>query len=271
MQRLVALDRRWIFLVIGLAVAAPFLFHWTLPVGMINDRTKNVYNHVEAAKPGDAILICFSYGPAAMPELHPMALAVLRHALKKNLRVVAMSMTVQGSLMADDALEKVAKDFPNKKDGTDFVNLGFKPGGYLVVLGMGDNIPKTYPADSKKRPLGTLPVMRGLTGLKDLRMVLDLASSRTPDTWILFGHERFKADLALGVTAVMATDYYPYLSTKQILGLLNGLRGAADYEALIGRQDNGFLGMTSQSVAHLLIILFVVLGNIGYFATRKRP
>ena len=72
-----------------------------------------------------------------------------------------------------------------------------------------------------------------------------------------------------GITAVMATDLYPYLQTKQIVGLVNGLKGAAEYEHLIGHHEMGVRGMAAQSIAHLWIILLVIVGNIAYFVSRR--
>ncbi len=37
--------------------------------------------------------------------------------------------------------------------------------------------------------------------------------------------------MALGVTGVMAADQYPYLQSKQIFGLIPGVKGAADPDA----------------------------------------
>ena len=35
-------------------------------------------------------------------------------------------------------------------------------------------------------------------------------------------------------------------------------------------QGKAFARMSSQSVAHLLMVIFIVLGNISYFFTRKK-
>lgn len=264
------IDRRWIFLAMGLAVVIPFVLNWRLPSGSPNPRTQATFEMVEKAKPGDVLVIAFDYGPSVMPELHPMALALTRHGLGNDLRVVAMTMGVQGSLMADDILAQVAEEMPEKQDGVDYVNLGYKPGGEIVVLGMGDDITNIYPKDSQGRRSSDLKVLEGVRNFDDIYLVVDLASSSTPDTWIMYAHERFGQELAAGVTAVMATDYYPYLDTGQLVGMLNGLKGAAEYEQLIGHADAAVLGMTAQSVAQLAMILFVIVGNIGYFATRRR-
>ena len=46
--------------------------------------------------------------------------------------------------------------------------------------------------------------------------------------------------------------------------------GAAEYEELIGVKGIGTSGMDAQSVAHFVIVLFIFLGNLGYFIERKR-
>jgi hypothetical protein len=271
-QRMISLDRRWIFLAIGLAVLLPYAAKKALPLGTANKRTQDVYDTVEKLPPGSAIIIAPDYGPASMPEVHPMALALTRHALKRNLRVLLLTINVQGALLIEDILKQIQADaeFKAKKDGTDYVNLGFQPGGYLAVLGIGDDITKAFPKDARGRPTPTLPVLKGVHNYKQIPLVVALESTTAASTWIFYAHEKFGVPLAMGVTAVMATDYYPYLNTGQILGLINGMKGAAEYEALVGRPDKAVLGMTAQSISHIVIILFVILGNIGYFATRPR-
>jgi hypothetical protein len=78
--------------------------------------------------------------------------------------------------------------------------------------------------------------------------------------------------MANGCTAVSVTDSFAYLESKQIIGLLEGIAGAAAYNEFLtdirepGQpypSDGPRKHMTSQTVAHVLIIFFVVLGNVG--------
>ncbi|MCJ7507431.1 MAG: hypothetical protein MUO85_01715, partial [candidate division Zixibacteria bacterium] len=62
---------------------------------------------------------------------------------------------------------------------------------------------------------------------------------------------------------------YSYLQTKQLVGLLGGMKGAAEYEKLSKNYGRAMVGMDPQSIIHLLIIFFIVIGNIGYFVTKK--
>jgi hypothetical protein len=214
-------------------------------------------------------MIAFDYGPASMAELHPMAMGLARHILTKKLRLIGVSLDPQGANLGQDALSKTAKAL-DAKQGRDWINLGYKPGYVTVIGGMGTNIPRVFPTDFSGTPLTRQPVMSGLKTYSDIGLVIDLASSNSPTDWITFANGKYKASVGLGVTAVMATDYYPYLQSHQVVGLLNGLKGAAEYESLVHQLGMASLGMTSQSIAHMVIILFVVLGNVGYFALRRR-
>jgi len=264
-------DRRWIFLGIALAVAVPIVTGLTLPLGKPAPPTVAVYDYIESLQPGDVVMFAFDYGPSSMPELHPQALAMVRHALEKKLRVLSVSLNVQGTALANDVLQTVGKQL-GAVDGEDYVNLGFKVGGSAVILGMGENILNVYPTTADGRRTADLPIMRGITNYDDIALVIDLAAGNIPGAWLAFAKERYNQDLALGITAVMATDWYPYLQSGQLIGLVNGLKGAAEYEVLLkleGEQAPGMLGMSAQSIAHLLIIVLVVVGNIAYFASGR--
>lgn len=272
-QRLLALDRRWVFVGIALAVIIPIITAYTLPLGKPAPPTVAVYEYIEQLQPGDVVMFGFDYGPASMPELHPQALALLRHCFQRKLRVLTVSLNVQGTVLASRALATVAAE-TGAKDGEDYANLGFKVGGASVILGMGsDGIAKVYRVTADGRPTADLPVMRGVRNYNDIALMVDLAASAIPGAWIAFAHQQYGQDVALGITAVMATDYYPYLQSDQIIGLINGLKGAAEYEVLLGlegKQAPGMLGMSAQSISHLLIIALVILGNIAYFASGRR-
>jgi hypothetical protein len=76
--------------------------------------------------------------------------------------------------------------------------------------------------------------------------------------------------LALGVTGVMAADYYPYLQSGQIFGLIPGIKGAAEYEALTRYKGEGLKSIPYQTASHIIILAFIIISNIGYFASRRR-
>lgn len=47
--------------------------------------------------------------------------------------------------------------------------------------------------------------------------------------------------------------------------MMGGLAGAAEYETLIKKTSKATAGMGAQSFVHLIIIAFIILGNVMYF------
>ena len=74
------------------------------------------------------------------------------------------------------------------------------------------------------------------------------------------------------VTAICAPDAYPYVDSGQLVALIDGYRGAAEYEKLIGfdTKGRGHRQANAQTGAHVLILVLLALGNVGYFITRRK-
>lgn len=269
LSRLLHIDRRWIFLCIAAAVFVPFVTNLVFLQGTPTPATTSIYDYIEALPARTPILLIFDYGPAGMPEMHPMAMALMRQAFRKKLRLITLTIHPQGPRMAELALAEVLPEF-KVRYGVDYVNLGFKPGSSAVILGLGSSFQSVYPTDTRGTPLSALEIMRGVHNYRDVGIGIDLATGSAPAAWIAFAHQRFGLPLAIGITAVMATDFYPYYQSGQLVGIINGMRGASEYEYMVKHPDVGSTGMSSQSVAHLVILLFVILGNVGYFAERAR-
>ncbi len=270
-ERLLDLDRRWIFIGMALAVAIPIITRYALPQGKPAPPTVAVYDYVDELEAGDVVMVSFDYSPSSMPELHPQAMAVVRHLMQRDLRVLSVALNPQGTALGREVMMTIGDEL-GAEDGVDYVHLGFKPGGSQVILGMGESIRQVYPTTADGRTTADLEVMQGVDSYEDISLVIDFAAGNIPFTWIAYAGERYNQALATGITAVMATDLYPYLQSDQLVGLINGLKGAAEYERLMEldpAEAPGMLGMSAQSIAHLLIIFLVIAGNIAYFASGR--
>ncbi|MBI3872989.1 MAG: hypothetical protein HY304_07950 [candidate division Zixibacteria bacterium] len=268
-----ALDRRWIYLVLGLSVLISLVIPFTVPIP-ISQEARNIYNYVDSLKAGDVIHLAIDYDPSTIAELHPMSLSILRQCFDKKIKVVVTALHPNGPVMTAMLLDTaVARHFARTgermKRGIDYVFLGYKPYPALIILGMGQNYRIPFPTDYYNVPVDSLPMMAHVRNLTDVRAVLNVSGTSGTDYWITYGNGRYGVPLALGLTGVMASDYYPYMQTHQIFGLLGGLKGAAEYEELVGAPGRAVEGMKVQVVAHMVIILFIIAGNVGYFAIPK--
>ena len=249
-------------------MTVPFFLPLGLPV-IVTEPVQSLYDAVEETEPNsNPILLAIDYAPATLPELEPMAVAVLRHAFSKGVNVVIMTLHPAGYGLAERAMLQVAEEY-DVTYGEDYVFLGFQPGTAAVILGMGINIRNVFPEDAYGTPLGELPLMQGIRNYDDIPLLVTFAGWSAAEAWVYYAYQPYGQRVGAGVTAVMATDYYPYLDAGQLVGLLGGMRGAAEYEELIGQRDQGSRGMDSQSVIHLIIIILIAVGNVAYFASRR--
>jgi hypothetical protein len=266
--RLLRLDRRIIFLLIGLATLLPLLYPLGFPI-RVSPEVKKIYDHVESLPAGTLVLLSFDFEPGGKPELYPMAIALLRHAFQRNLKVLGVTLWPAGAGLAEAALAQVARE-QGKERGKDFVFLGYAPGEANAIISMGQDFRAAFPTDYAGTGIAEIPLLMNVRSLRDIPYVLSLSVGFPGiETWYVYGKEKYGFELGGGCTAVSAPRFYPLLNTGQINGLLGGLRGAAEYELLIEAQGKAVAGMDAQSATHFLIIFLIVVCNAAYFLTGR--
>tara|TARA_B000000532_G_scaffold234922_1_gene219815 strand:- start:170 stop:712 length:543 start_codon:yes stop_codon:yes gene_type:complete len=173
--------------------------------------------------------------------------------------------------MAEEALEEVAEKRFGLTYGEDYVMLGFRPGNEAVVKGIVSDLRKLYTIDAKGTKIEDIPMMEGINRFEDFDFLFS-GSAGYPGTteWVQFAADPTSVPMSTGTTSIQVNEMMPYVLGGQIKGILAGMPGAAEYEELIGVKGIGTSGMDAQSVAHFVIVLFIFLGNLGYFIERKR-
>jgi hypothetical protein len=267
-ENLANIDRRIIYLVIALAVIIPFFIPMRLPI-YVSPPVQSVYDHIESLPEGAVVLVGFNFTPSTKPELYPMSLAVLRHCYSRKFKVMGMTLNYSAAPMADEAMRDTAQEY-GYEELKDYTYLGYKYGARQIMLGIGEDISDPFPADYSGERLAEIPMMENIKNYDDIDLVIDFGSGNSPEWWIRYAGSGYHQTIAAGCTGVMASGLYPYLETGQIIGLIGGLKGAAEYEKLINKPAKAILGMKAQSIAHVAIIILVVLGNVAYFMVRRK-
>ena len=266
-ERMLHIDRRIIFIVIGICTLLPLLY----PVGLaikVSPEVRGVHDYIEALPEGSVFLLSMDYDPASKPELYPQAVALLRQAFRKNLRVIGMTLWLPGTGLAEQVMTQVAGEM-GKVSGQDYVFLGWSPGAGSLIINMGQDLYKAFPTDYYSQPTRELAVLKGIQTLRDVNYVVSLAAGTSGiETWYVYGKDKYKFELGGGCTGVIAPGLYPLLRSGQINGLIGGLRGAAEYEVLIGQKARAVAGMDAQSATHFAIIMLVILCNVFYLLIR---
>ncbi len=269
LEKMGQIDRRWIFLFIALSVFIPLKLPIGLPV-VTTPTTEDVYNAVDSIPAGSTVLISFEYGPSTQPEIEPMGIALLHQLFRNKQKVVAMALWPDGQFMSTRVLEQVADQQYGLEWGVDYVNLGFRPGAEAVIKGIAKELRANYNNDTRGTSIEDLPIMNGIYKVADFDFIFSL-SAGYPGTveWVLYAADPYHIPMSSGVTAIQVNEVLPYVKAGQIQGVLAGMSGAAEYETLVEAGDATRF-MDAQSIAHILIVLFIVIGNISFLVMRRR-
>jgi hypothetical protein len=263
------LDRRWIFLVMGLLVVGPLIFPAGLPL-RVSPPVQGFNDAIDQLPNGSTVLMSCDYDPSARPEMVPMTRTAFRHLLSKDCKVVVTVLWNAGPALVEATLNDVATEFPAKKYGVDWANLGYKAGDDAVMVLMGKGIANAFPRDYRGNDTRSLPIMREVRDYSSFPMLVNI-SAGFPGTkeWVQQVQSRFHLPMVSGCTAVSAPEYYPYLQSGQLRGLLGGMAGAAEYEKVRGEKGTATRGMDAQSLAHVFVAFCIVLGNVVQWVKRR--
>ncbi|PKL45788.1 MAG: hypothetical protein CVV41_01950 [Candidatus Riflebacteria bacterium HGW-Riflebacteria-1] len=284
------LDRRWVFLFVAASVVLPMLLKFDFPV-FPGKSVTNLHNFVDALPEGTRCFLSFDYDPASEPELGPSAIAILTHMFRKGHRPLCGGNWPLGGEMAEGSLAKAVEIYTATYDemkaagklapgckktlvkGEDYVNLGYKPGAIIHVKALVTDFMGPYPSDRDGNSTKEMGIFKNPDGRKFAMSDVGIIVSFTAGTG---GIESFinvagdhKRPMAAGCTSVNIPRFITYLQTGQLVGMTGGLPGAAEYEKLIDHMGKGREGMAPQSIAHLVIMLFIIIGNIAYIAEQR--
>jgi len=175
-------------------------------------------------------------------------------------------------------------------DYENYINLGYKPGGEAVIKGITKNLTEKFKTDLNGGKTDELEIMQrvkdpsGIIKLSEFDLIASFsAGSVGTEEWILYASDPEKIPIISGVTSVQVTDLIPYVRSGQLGAILDGLPAAAEYESLVDDalknngtelrlhgKGTGQESMIPQSIVHLLIVLFIIFGNISYFLEKRR-
>ena len=281
-EKLMKLDRRWVFLFLIVVCVVTYYIDYDVPI-LPEDESRKIYDFIDSLPPGDIVFVAIDYDPNSMAELHPMTYAIVEDCWRRDLKVIITALSQNGPGMADQVIRDISDSMAVDRtyngveykgreivNGIDYTFLGFKPYYALVILGMGQDFRLPFPTDYYGTPIDSLPMMQGVINYDNIACVISLSSGTISDGWISYGQGRFGFPMFFGLTGVMTAQYYPYYGSGQLRGLMGGMLGAAQYESYADNPGRAMDAMKVQLPAHLVIIFFIIMGNIGYFASKNK-
>jgi hypothetical protein len=272
-EKFASIDRRWLYALMIFVIALALL----RPIGLAivpSADTQKVYDIIENLPPGSIVWMGMEFSAGGIPELMPAILSMIRQGWKegRDLRFVCAGMWQMAGDMAEQAFSTVKSEFPDKQYGVDWVNIGYKPGGEVLLQQYQSNIIETAQGvDFYGQDLNQFPLMKEFTSLKQAE-VIAIFCTGTPGEKEYIKHVTSPNNIPLIEAAISVSipECMPLVQAGQIKGLIAGMKGAAEYEVLVGSPGSATAGMDAQSFSHALIIIFMILGNIGYVLTKNK-
>lgn len=271
------LDQRVLYVLLVLAICGPLLLPVPVPPPALSPQGRGYFDTIEVLA-GDPsarnkiVLVSANFGSSTAAESLTQARLTVTHLMKKRLRFALFSFDPQGRELGQQAADEVAARY-NYVYGRDYVNWGYRPGDAFesTLKAMVRDIPGTLGSDIRGQPLAAIPVMRGIRSVNDVAAIIEIASADTLEKYLQFFQNTGRAPVPTlyGCTAVMAPEAFPYLKSGQLQGMLVGLKGAVEYETLLGQRGFATNASGALSYSHFLILGLIALGNLGALAGKK--
>ncbi len=235
--RLNNLDRRWIFLLMGLAVAIPIIIidrTGFIPPELPMPKAKSTFRTLDDLPAGSKVLLSWDFDPATEGELGPMANTFIRQCAQSGHKMYFMALVPVGAQMVrSTTADVIGGYYPDLKYGEDWVDLGYKAGNEAVVKTLVTDFNQMFPSDARGTPLSSIPMMRGIKDLTAFDAIVSVTAGYPGcKEWVLFASTPLKIPTLVGCTGVIAPQMYPYYP-QQVQGLLQAIKGAAEYELLV--------------------------------------
>jgi hypothetical protein len=268
------IDRRVIFTLVFVLVSMPFFVPTPLRV-VPASATLSLYEVVEKLARENAgpekdrmALVQCDWDSAVQAECWPQTQAMIEHLMQRGIKFAILGFDPVGPTIAERIAREVAKKH-GKEYGKDWCNWGYKDYNASVFRALLKDLYSVVERDVHNTPIREIPMMREIAGMQDVGLVFEVTGSTFINPWIQYALAELDLALGAGCTAIIGPDMYPYVRSGQLVGVMEGLGGAAQYETLVGAPARGMRGMGSQNYAHLLIIALILLGNIGGYGVRR--
>lgn len=224
------------------------------------------------------VLISADFGPQTRAELLPMLECTVRHLMMRRIKFAIMTNVPDGAGYCKSVPEKLGREL-GCEYGKDWVNFGFKPGGSFLVRQMAASMGGALKTDFRGDPVDKIACMQGVKDAGSVSLLIEITGlvgmfGRWP---AFFATPKDRPDMAHGCTSVSIPDAFSDLESGLTCGLFEGIAGAAAYNDFLEtirdpeKDPPASVGarvhMTGQTVAHVLIVIFVILGNLGLLLT----
>ena len=265
-EKLMSIPREVIMALVFIAILIPALNPLGLPL-MVGSMSENWYDTVDNLPAGSIVLFDIGYGSGGYPSLGPGNIAAFHQMFDKDLRIVIMATALEGSMMYPLIMAGVKPESNyGAVYGEDYVFLGYIAGTQTAMAGVLGDLHALASADYQGTSLSSIPLAAEVSGADDFDLVGYMTTAGgTAEGWVYQAYSQYGRPTIGGCLSMMTTSIKPYYDSGQLLGLMDGIKGAADLEFLTGHPGDAIVSSDILSFTQTLVLIFILIGNVAFW------
>jgi hypothetical protein len=265
-EKLMSVPREVVMGLVFIAILIPALNPLGLPL-MVGSMSEAWYDTVDSLPAGSIVLFDIGYGSGGYPSLGPGNIAAFHQLFEKDLRIVMMATALEGGMMYPLIMDGVKPESNyGAVYGEDYVFLGYIAGGQTAMAGVLGDLHALASADYQGTSLSSLSLMDEVSGAEDFDLVAYMTTAGgTAEGWVYQAYSQYNRPVVGGMLSMMTTSMKPYYDSGQMLGLMDGIKGAADLEFLTNHPGDAIVSSDILSFTQTLVLIFILIGNVAFW------
>ncbi len=268
-EKLTSVPREIIMALVFIAILIPALNPLGLPL-MVGKMSEDWYDTIDSLPAGSVILFDIGYGSGGYPSLGPGNIAAFHQMFEKDLKIVMMATALEGSMMYPLIMAGVKPEATyGAVYGEDYIFLGYIAGGQTAMAGVLGDLKSLVSSDYNGNPISGYSIMDNVNGADDFDVVAYMTTSGdTAEGWVYQAYSQYNRVVLSGCLSMMTTSIKPYYDSGQVVGLMDGIKGAADLEFLTGHPGDAIVSSDILSFTQTLVLIFILVGNVAFWMQR---
>ncbi|MEW6029211.1 MAG: hypothetical protein ACOYZ8_16925 [Chloroflexota bacterium] len=233
------------------------------PLPILPGETFAAINAVNGLSNDAPILIVFDYEPSLSGEVEAAAASLIDNLiLVHHPRLTLLSTSLNGPALAEHFMAATQSQHAYLP-GTNYVNLGYLPGGAAGVLGFAEAPRVMMPRTLNGTSVWALPPGLDIKTIADYAAVIVLTDqAESARVWIEQAGPLMNGRPMLMVTSAQAGPMIqPYVLSGQVTGMVSGLAGGASVEQAAVRPGPSRRYWDAFGLTMLIVVLMIFIGS----------
>ena len=269
-EKLTSVPREVVMTLVLIAMIIPAMNPLGLPL-MTGQMAQDWYDAIDDLPEGSVILFDIGYGSGGYPSLGPGNIAAFHQMFEKGHKIVIMSTALEGSMMYPLIMNEVKPEGNHGAVyGEDYIYLGYIAGEQTAMAGVLGDVKALVTNDYNGNPISSYSIMDDVNEPEDYDIVAYVTTAGgTAEGWVYQASGQYSLPILGGCLSMMTTSIKPYYDSGQMLGIMDGIKGAADLEFISGHPGAAIRSSDILSFTQTLVLIFIVIGNVAYWMGKR--